>query len=657
MSETTTITGDCILIVEDDEKLSHLIKKNLVRIGYQTETARDGAEAIEKVNSSHLNLLLLDYGLPDMTGKEVVEELIETGHTVPFVIMTGQGGEKIAVEMMKLGARDYIIKDTGFVEFLPRVVGRVAEQIKTEMQLAKTEARLHESQRSISNLMKHLPGMAYRSLNDEDRTILFASEGSIRLTGYQLSDLGGISYLQFIHEEDREMVLYEINSAVEERRPYEIIYRINATSGEVKWVWEKGSGVYSSEGELEALEGFVSDISRRKWSEEALQRSEDKYRNLIERANDGIVIVQDNVFKFINRRMAQMFGYDEEEMIGTDFSRYISPDFKEIDMEDYEDGKGKEGIVNYYETQAIRKDGKILTINVNVGPIKYEGMPADFIFIRDITRRKKAEEELERASREITEKNRELEQIVYATSHDLRSPLVNVQGFSKELGYSMEELKSILQEVEIPQEAQKRFSFIFEEDIPEIMEFIQTSILKMDSLLSGLLRLSRLGRAALKFENLDMDKVVYDIEKSIEFRIKEADVSIKKSKLPPCIGDAVQINQVFSNLVDNALKYRDPEKRGIINITGERKEGEVIYCIEDNGIGIAEQHLKSIFEIFHRLDPKATEGEGLGLSLVSKILSRHNGKIWVESEEGVGSKFYVSLPGAINKDDGGENHE
>ena len=119
---------------------------------------------------------------------------------------------------------------------------------------------------------------------------------------------------------------------------------------------------------------------------------------------------------------------------------------------------------------------------------------------------------------------------------------------------------------------------------------------------------------------------------------------MKVSNLPPCVGDHVQINQLFSNLLDNALKYRDPERPGVIEITGQQVNDQVVYCVRDNGIGIPEEHHSKIFEIFQRLNPSATTGEGLGLSIVKKILSRHNGSIWVESEPGVGSRFFVLLP-------------
>ena len=126
--------------------------------------------------------------------------------------------------------------------------------------------------------------------------------------------------------------------------------------------------------------------------------------------------------------------------------------------------------------------------------------------------------------------------------------------------------------------------------------------------MSLLLRLSRLGRAALSFKQLDMKAMIRDIVKSAEFQIKEAEVDVRIDDLPPCRGDATQINQVFSNLVDNALKYLDPSRRGIIRISGDKREDRVVYSVSDNGIGIVPEHQEKVFEIFHRLD--ATSGSG-----------------------------------------------
>jgi signal transduction histidine kinase len=259
--------------------------------------------------------------------------------------------------------------------------------------------------------------------------------------------------------------------------------------------------------------------------------------------------------------------------------------------------------------------------------------------------RKQAEQELEHLNTELARKNQELEQIVYVTSHDLRSPLVNVQGFSKELDYSLKELASAIQSESVPADIREKAASILEEDIPESMQYIRSSISKMDSLLSGLLKLSRLGRATIKIDKLDMNNLISNVVSNFEFQIKEAGVTLEISELPPCEGDIMQINQVFSNLLDNALKYLAPARPGIIRISGYKEKEQSVYCVEDNGIGIAPEHQEKIFEIFHQLNP-ATDGQGLGLTIVSRILDRHNGRVWVESKPDKGSKFFISLPGA-----------
>jgi signal transduction histidine kinase len=207
------------------------------------------------------------------------------------------------------------------------------------------------------------------------------------------------------------------------------------------------------------------------------------------------------------------------------------------------------------------------------------------------------------------------------------------------------ELMEAVNTGDISAEAMRKMAPILKNDIPESLEYIQSSIARMDMQLSALLKLSRLGRAALTMENLDMNKTIAEVVKSLEYVVQEKEARITVDELPPCKADSAQTNQIFLNLIENASKYLDPKRPGKIQIRGSKQGSDIVYCIEDNGIGIARECQEKIFEIFYRVENSTHPGEGLGLTIVRQSAEKQNGAVWVESEQGIGSRFFVKLPG------------
>ncbi|MBI9070025.1 MAG: GHKL domain-containing protein [Melioribacteraceae bacterium] len=262
---------------------------------------------------------------------------------------------------------------------------------------------------------------------------------------------------------------------------------------------------------------------------------------------------------------------------------------------------------------------------------------------KEIEERIKIEFEKQKLNEELEQTNKELKQIVYIASHDLRTPLVNIQGFSKELDFLVQDLSDSLRD-KFDENDESNLWEIIQNEMPLFLNYIRNGTQKMDSLLAGLLNYSHHGSASLHIDKISVEEIISGLQLSFNDRIEKYNISITIDELPDCFADLIQLKVVFANLLDNAIKFHTEEGKKEIHISGGKTETMLYYTIKDNGIGIDEKHHDQIFQIFYRINPSKYEGDGLGLTLVEKIINRHGGEIKVKSELKKGSTFTVLLP-------------
>jgi signal transduction histidine kinase len=275
-------------------------------------------------------------------------------------------------------------------------------------------------------------------------------------------------------------------------------------------------------------------------------------------------------------------------------------------------------------------------------------------FQADLTRRAGELAQINETLRQQTQEN---EMFIYSVSHDLRAPLVNLQGFSKELIRACDELRATVRESSLATGPRRRIERVVDEDIGEALHYLQTAVLRASHIIDALLRLSRVGRVEYRRQKVDVQDIVQRVIDAMQGSIRTRRARVSVGELPAVWGDPTALEQVFANLVGNAVNYLDPAREGKIEIGTTPAPLGVhslrIFYVRDNGLGIPAIALPRLFNAFQRLHGNATAGEGIGLALVRRMVERHGGRVWAESQEGLGTTFYLSLPEAgVRSDEG-----
>jgi len=391
--------------------------------------------------------------------------------------------------------------------------------------------------------------------------------------------------------------------------------------------------------ELESTNRRLSDeIDARRKSEDLLREAEERFRTLFQAMTEMVVLhtlVRDETGRAVDYRIMdcndaflQNMGIGSSEAVGMLGSALYgeSPPPRLAEYESVCD-TGRP----FCFTEQLRRNGRQFSVSV-VSPKR-----GSFATIMtDVS-------EIARAHQRLNEKNRELESYLYVASHDLRSPLVNIQGFSERLKSQTELIRSALGSASLGGEAQETL----DRGLDRSLSFIFTNVTKMDRLINGLLQISRTGRLRLSVRKLDMNRLLSGVIGSFAYQIEEVEAEVDLALVPDCYGDENLVNQLFSNLVANAIKYRDSGRPLRLAIGGETTPQGIAYWVRDNGVGIPEKYLSRVWDVFFRVGGDSTvQGDGIGLSIVKRIVEKHLGEIGVSSVDGQGTEFRVTLPAA-----------
>lgn len=607
----------------------------------------------ELANPLYLELI----GVKDVIGKSVKEVLpeMEAQGILKFLDRVYETGEAFEANEMLVkfnhnGKGNPVDKYLNFSYQASRSHEGIIDGILffatdvTELVLARK--KIEESESRYKELIQNLPVATYSC--DRDGRLLFYNKAAVTLWGKE-PEIGAKwcgSWKIYSHDGNPLPVdLWPV--AIAAKKSNNITYKeiiVERPNGEKRNVKPYPVPFTDDAGELTEVVNVLIDITESKKAEKILSESEKKYRQIVETAQEGIWLIdEDSITTFVNNKLCDILGYTREEMMGKDIYCFMDEEARQQAASMIQ--KKKEGHHDQTQFRYLSKSGKEVWTFISTNPLfdeagRYKGSLA---MVTDITERRKTNkklkklnkelaiqnvekeirtEELSLANEELVKANKELDSFVYSVSHDLRSPLTSILGL-----------------ISIIEEDSK------EPNTLEHVKMIRSSINRLDGFIKNILCYSQNNRMELEKQIIPITKTIKEIVDSV-CNIKEAkgiDFQIDIDEETPFYSDWHRFNTILENLISNAIKYHTDEVSGrYFKVSGTSNKEELKLSISDNGKGIAPEFHDKIFDMFYRL-PGNIEGSGLGLYIVKESVDKMQGSIEIESEKGVGTTFNIKL--------------
>jgi PAS domain S-box-containing protein len=607
------------------------------------------------------HLPLIEYAIPLPNGQGFEERFWSATHTPLFnhsgemtfilqhtVDVTELQRLRVLARTSGLSSGASVLIETGML--------RRAQAVQ-EANQALTEERQH-----LRGLFEQAPGFM-AALSGPDHVFTMANAAYLRLVGREdivgktvrealpeVVDQGFLTLLDRVHESGQPFVGRSIRIVLEpssggasEERFLDFVYQpIFGPDGKVSGIFVQGH-----------------DVTEQKRNEEALRESEERFRVIANSIDQMIWATQPNGFHdYYNQRWYEYTGVPEGTTDGEEWNGMFHPDDQDrawgVWRQCLETGEPY-----HIEYRLRHRSGEYRWVLGRAQPLRDDKgrIVRWYGSCTDIHDLKQAQEETRRLAAmlaervaELDEANEEIQRFAYIVSHDLRAPLVNVMGFTSELEAAQAEVERFYRSVfrKDPQLVTTEARTAVETDLPEAIGFIRSSTVKMDKLINAILKLSREGRRVLMPEPLSMRQLLEAQRQSVAHQLQERGAELIIEPVPDLRSDRLAVEQVFGNLIENAVKYLDPARPGRIAVSGKDLGADVQYEIQDNGRGIDPKDFERIFDLFRRSGAQDQQGEGIGLAHVRALVRRLGGTITVSSRLGGGSTFTVVLPKYIS---------
>ena len=614
-----------VLSLEDSDLDFEIISEQLISGGYDLNISRAETERefISLIGNNEYDIILADYNLPQFDAFGALEIANQYRPNTPFICVSGSIGEIMAIELLKKGAVDYVIKDR--LERLPFAVKRALEDAKEKITRRQIEESLRLSEEKYRTIFENVQDVFYQTdLAGIIKVISpsikhFSDFNAVELIGKPVIDL-------YYNPDDRKKLLQKLNKKGEVR-DYEI--RLKTKNGEIKYTSINARLIFNSEGMPDHIDGALRDITERKLAEESLKQSEERLRDIMFNTMDWVWEVDEKGrYTYSSQRDIDLFDVATDEIIGKTPFDFMLPDEAKRVALIFSEIAAKKMPIKDLENWNIGKNGKKICLLTNGVPIigskgqllGYRGVD------KDITDRKLAEQELINAKEKAEASDRLKTAFMNNISHEIRTPLNGILGFGQ-----------ILIDPEFSDVDKTNYYGMLSESCDRLLNTV-TNIMDISLLASGNLRIVK------------KEVILYDLISRIseKFRLscqqKNIVISIPENRKHSINTDEELLGKIFHQLIDNAVKFTS---NGTITIGCEVHIDTHHFFVKDTGIGISEEYKNRIFSNFEQEDFDTTrkyEGTGIGLSIAKGLVETLGGKIWLESKKGNGSTFYFSIP-------------